>query len=143
VDTILVRSPASSRAGDRIVAIGGRPLPVAREVAAVEAGALLLVHPEPNPHGVEWRLYANDMLEGVAVEREGAEPVQQTLISSLKDWRKLPPVSRGYTRIPDLLSSGGAGGYSPRSWIRMVRCDTCGSEIASLGIGYHRQNTGH
>lgn len=127
-----------ARVGDRIVAIGGHPLPVAREIAAVEAGALLLVHPEPNPHDVEWRVYADQIAEGLTIERETPEAR-----SPLKDWRKLPIVSKGYVRIPDRLIEGGAGGYDPKAWIRMVRCETCGREIASLGIGYHRQNTGH
>jgi hypothetical protein len=49
-----------------------------------------------------------------------------------KHWSKLPPVSHGYTRIPDRADG-----------TRMVSCDDCGTEITSLGIGYHRQNTGH
>jgi hypothetical protein len=50
-----------------------------------------------------------------------------------KDWRKLPPVSTGFHRIPD----------DPETGNRMCACNKCGKEMTTLSIGYHRQNTGH
>lgn len=71
-----------------------------------------------------------------------------------KSYRKMPEVY-GFTRIPDEPDvwqpcRGGwchFDGCNRRDdhghWIpgrRMLRCDTCGTEIASLGVGYHRGN---
>lgn len=51
-----------------------------------------------------------------------------------KHYSKLPPI-QGFTRIPDREST------SPRTpgLERMLRCDACGEEIPSLGVGYHKQ----
>lgn len=46
-----------------------------------------------------------------------------------RPWYKLPPVSFGFTRIPDAADGR-----------RMVRCDKCGRDCTSLGVGYHKQN---
>jgi hypothetical protein len=62
-----------------------------------------------------------------------AEAAERDRLAKRTPWHKLPPVKRGYTRIPD----------DPKTGMRRVSCDTCGKEITSLGIGYHSQNTGH
>jgi hypothetical protein len=62
-----------------------------------------------------------------------AQVAEQARLANRTPWHKLPPVRYGYTRICDDPQTGG----------RRVTCDTCGKEISSLGIGYHRQNTGH
>lgn len=135
--------------GDVILAADGTPLDPPFEVEYVGPDALTIYRPFS---AVEWRLYADNVAMGMSVEREiepdlydfplgPPKPLPQ--VSPLRDWRKLPPVSNGYTRIPDRLIEGGMGGHVPKAWVRMVRCDTCGNEITSLGIGYHRQNTGH
>lgn len=78
-----------------------------------------------------------------------------------KSWRKLPPI-RGYTRTPDewapelervfdyqtetyvvrprRYGSGIGSAKEVPQYRRMVRCDTCGTEIAALGVGYHGKN---
>lgn len=152
MSTLTIHLPHEVRKGDRIVALGGKPIPVERIVMGSTRDAILLDHPSPNPHGVEWRLYVDDFVTvGLTIEREDFVPVAITPNpraflppARLKPhYTKLPDVSHGYTRIPDKLVEGGAGGYDKAAWVRMVRCDTCEKEIASLGIGYHRQNTGH
>jgi hypothetical protein len=50
-----------------------------------------------------------------------------------KHYSKLPPI-QGFTRIPDRPCSDG-------SFSRMVRCDFDGTEIPSLGVGYHIQSS--
>lgn len=55
----------------------------------------------------------------------------ETVPSPLRHWSKLPPVSRGFTRIPDDRGR------------RMVKCDQCGAEIVSLGIGRHLSRLDH
>lgn len=71
-----VRSWAALEPGDVIVALAGEPLPARRVVAALdpELRAVVLEHPEPNPHGVEWRIYAAVIADGVEVERPSLDP---------------------------------------------------------------------
>jgi hypothetical protein len=59
---------------------------------------------------------------------------------SERHWSTLPPVSKGFTRVPDRLV-GGRG--DPYPWQRMVKCDKCGEVIASQGIGYHNNREDH
>lgn len=44
-----------------------------------------------------------------------------------RHYSKLPPVA-GFARIPD-----------DEHGRRMLRCDSCGQAIPSLGVGYHKQ----
>ena len=79
--TLTIRSVERFVPGDRIVGIGARPLPVERVVKRVESKAVLLEHPEPNPHGVEWRVYADTLAE------QGAEVVR---VAHPPAWRAQP-----------------------------------------------------
>lgn len=45
-----------------------------------------------------------------------------------RDWFTLPPISRGYTRVPDAPDG-----------TRMCVCEICGQQLPTLGIGYHQK----
>lgn len=48
-----------------------------------------------------------------------------------RHWSKLPPI-RGFTRVPDDALGR-----------RMARCDSCGTVVTTLGVGYHVQSKSH
>lgn len=73
MSTLTIHRPDQAKEGDRIVRIGLHSVLSDRYVASVEPGALRLAHPEPNPHRVEWRVYAEDMRVGVVIERTEAD----------------------------------------------------------------------
>lgn len=51
-----------------------------------------------------------------------------------KHYSKLQPIP-GFTRIPDRESTSPLR-HGP---VRMLKCNACGEEIPSLGVGYHKQ----
>jgi hypothetical protein len=80
------------------------------------------------------------------IRRSYVAPEDQPIQARRTDYRKLPPLVRGFTRVRDekivhdgIRTAYGDGTPLP-DYRRMCRCDVCGAVLPTLGIAYHQQN---